>query len=431
MDNFENPDSNGNKMFIEAFGKSCKLTPYLSVYDLEMVSRWTDEDLLSKDYRFLVAEIIAKHTNDVFSAEEILKLDDSVFQEYICICVEGDEKLRKNYLEQSTSDIYKRFIYAIKETEKDYAILIATSFKSTLIPELQQIKMPKVEIPKIAIPKVEIPNITSSITPVIQLNQSLKKLMSSMDYAWSDNLKKLAESMKYAIPNYSSLFNGLASAFQELLKGITIPTVSEEKKQQLIDSYTEWGRLGWTLPPDAELSVFKYPPINGKDAYNRLRYCTNDASMEKLFEKMVAMPNLKKSDLKEAIECFKSKYYKSCCLILFSMIDSRLIRSQIDSDRNRNGFRPSGEKAVKKLFDRIEANHITDKMLFTMLDQVNLVEALKTFFSNGDDFKEQPKILNRNFLDHGMLYRKVNKKDCVMLFLLLYNFTNFLNLFVN
>ena len=48
-------------------------------------------------------------------------------------------------------------------------------------------------------------------------------------------------------------------------------------------------------------------------------------------------------------------------------------------------------------------------------------------FEHGNDCKEQPMVLNRNFLGHGMLYRKVIRKDCVMLFLLLYNFTMFLN----
>ena len=141
------------------------------------------------------------------------------------------------------------------------------------------------------------------------------------------------------------------------------------------------------------------------------------------------MPNLKKSDLEEAIECFKGKKYKSCCLILFSMIDSKLIRLQDDSNRDNRGYRRSGYKAAKNLFDRIEAKYVTEMMLSTILNSKNLIEAFRSFFSNGDDFKVQPKILNRNYLVHGMLYRKVIRKDCVMLFLLLYNFTKYINSF--
>ena len=66
-------------------------------------------------------------------------------------------------------------------------------------------------------------------------------------------------------------------------------------------------------------------------------------------------------------------------------------------------------------------------MFFTMLYQINILAALKVVFENGDDFKIQPKVINRNFLDHGMLHKNVRKTDCIMLFLILYNFTRHLN----
>ena len=66
-------------------------------------------------------------------------------------------------------------------------------------------------------------------------------------------------------------------------------------------------------------------------------------------------------------------------------------------------------------------------MIITLLEHLNIIAALKTMFKGGDDFKEQPEIINRNFVDHGMLHRRVTKKECKMLFLLLYNFTQHLN----
>ena len=47
------------------------------------------------------------------------------------------------------------------------------------------------------------------------------------------------------------------------------------------------------------------------------------------------------------------------------------------------------------------------------------------FYKGGDDFKEQPDIMNRNFVDHGMLHRKVRRIDCIQLFLVYYNFLTF------
>ena len=54
---------------------------------------------------------------------------------------------------------------------------------------------------------------------------------------------------------------------------------------------------------------------------------------------------------------------------------------------------------------------------------------MKTFFDHGNDFKIQPEVINRNFVTHGMLHRNVSRRDCIMLFLLLYNFTEHINSF--
>ena len=48
-----------------------------------------------------------------------------------------------------------------------------------------------------------------------------------------------------------------------------------------------------------------------------------------------------------------------------------------------------------------------------------------SIFADGDDFKKQPKIVNRNFIGHGMLTSNVKKRDCIQLFLLYYNFLSF------
>lgn len=419
MTDYLAPDDKSNKMKIEALGKICEFRPYLSAGDLEIVSHWTQETILSIGYRNLTARLISNHTHNVFSTDEISQLDDSIFREYIGLCVEGDEKLKEKYSKRNSADIFENFIIAIQQTEQDYLASISKTYNEIMLPALKQV----------TIPKVNLPDISASISQIMQVSKFAQSILSSVQHTWLENLPKITASLKLNLPDYSKTISGMTSAIQEMLKGITIPTISEERKQQLIESYTAWGKLGWTMPPEAKGNEFNKPPENSTAAYNQLRYCTTDSCMEKIFNELSEMPNLKKSDLKEAIECYRNKHYKSSCFIIFSMIDSRLIRSQLDSERDRNGFRRSGEKAANILFGRIQTNRITDQMIFTMLDQVNLLEALRVFFNNGNDFKVQPQVINRNFLDHGMLYRKVIRKDCVMLFLLLLNLTEFLNNF--
>ena len=53
---------------------------------------------------------------------------------------------------------------------------------------------------------------------------------------------------------------------------------------------------------------------------------------------------------------------------------------------------------------------------------------IQKVFEDGNDFKNQPAVINRNFIDHGMLTRSVVRKDCVQLFLLFYNLIEFLDI---
>jgi len=67
-------------------------------------------------------------------------------------------------------------------------------------------------------------------------------------------------------------------------------------------------------------------------------------------------------------------------------------------------------------------------MLFIAMFYTNLFACLKKVFESGKDFKNQPDVINRNFLDHGMMTNKVRKKDCIQLFLLYYNMLELLDM---
>ncbi len=56
-----------------------------------------------------------------------------------------------------------------------------------------------------------------------------------------------------------------------------------------------------------------------------------------------------------------------------------------------------------------------------------LIECLNKFFEDGHDFREEPKVINRNFIDHGMNQRRVRRKDCIQLFLALHNLVELLD----
>lgn len=205
------------------------------------------------------------------------------------------------------------------------------------------------------------------------------------------------------------------------LESIRLPYLSDEEKNKLIGSYEQWGKYGWTIIPDSPLKLFYDEPLNSKEA-NKIaeQYCKKE-DIASLFDDMRSK-KIKKHDLEEAISCFESKQYKACALIIFGIIDSKLIR-MMPKPKNGKAKRASGGRAVKTLNSKIiESEELT---VFELLRFHNLISCLSTVFDDGKDFKEEPEIINRNYINHGMNRRNVRRRDCIQLFLLLNNFVDF------
>lgn len=119
-------------------------------------------------------------------------------------------------------------------------------------------------------------------------------------------------------------------------------------------------------------------------------------------------------------------------MLLFSLIDAKLIRLQRKEDvSEKTKRRCSGASAIKKIKQRIETEQDINETFLLLLSFVNLFACMEVFFEDAKDFKKQPTLINRNFLQHGMLTRKVTKRDCIQLFLLYYNFLEFVEIMNN
>lgn len=226
-----------------------------------------------------------------------------------------------------------------------------------------------------------------------------------------------------------NIINQIGNTISTFLQSVYIPELSEEQKEQLRCSHEAWGKYGWTQPPSAPITFLDRPPVDRKDAtIKALKYCKN-TDLERLFATLLELPHAKKSDINEAIFDFKNRKYKSSALILFALIDARLIRLQRDDDRREKGnYRAVGKGAAKKLFERIEKEQDIHKRTFILFSHQNILHCLLTVFADGKDFRVQPDEINRNFVGHGMLTRKVTRKDCVQLFLLYYNLLSYLDI---
>lgn len=108
--------------------------------------------------------------------------------------------------------------------------------------------------------------------------------------------------------------------------------------------------------------------------------------------------------------------------MLFGLIDAKLIRVQSRS----KGKRKVGASAVRQLKSAFEETK-DGQVFYTMLFCSNLFASLETIFAYGNDFKDEPDIINRNFVDHGMNHKRIRRRDCIQLFLVLNNLMYFLS----
>lgn len=233
------------------------------------------------------------------------------------------------------------------------------------------------------------------------------------------NFAKKAQEISVAVKPVLEAFQQWMVSFSEAILQWQIPTISEERKQELILSHKKWGEYGWTLPPSAPIKFFYDAPANIKEANQKMKpYCSRKA-MDELFATL-QRASVKKEDLNTAIFCYDNRQYKACALVLLGVIDAKLIRKQ-----NRNGYRCTGSRAAKKIREKFE-NERTTEAFSTMLHCVNLFSCIETGFAPAENFKAEPYTFNRNYLAHGMTRRPVRQRDCIQLFFALYNLTVFL-----
>lgn len=210
-----------------------------------------------------------------------------------------------------------------------------------------------------------------------------------------------------------------------ILDQLQIPIISDIRKQKLMTSYQKWGSYGWTPDPNEKLRrAMSKEPLSKSEADKYVRKFFSN--MTPVFDSIRSCKRVKKTDLEEAIEDFYNKKYKSCAMVLFSLIDAQLIRLQKRCSK-LGRYRDVGEKAIRRARKRSGVDE-HEEWLLLRLDYLNLFSCLEVLFANGNDFRKEPDVINRNYLVHGMMRRKVSRTSCIQLFLLYYNMLEMLDL---
>lgn len=204
------------------------------------------------------------------------------------------------------------------------------------------------------------------------------------------------------------------SAFiEKILLDFKLPSFTKEEQDKIIKSHQQWGAFGWTWLSAAPFNFYNIPPLNIHDANTKAeKYCSTE-EMEKTFQELRTY-KIQQDDLESAIWVFQNRQYKACALLLFTLIDAILIQNQ------KANKREVGKKAVNALKAQTEGSDEI-KIFFMLLRYSNLFACLEVLFANGKNFENEPVVINRNFICHGMSNRHVDKLDCIQLFFVLKN----------
>jgi len=404
-DNLDNVFLNrqSDTVSISIKGTNYSIPIFFSMHDAEIyLSQLEETQDAKRAIAFIIHKKLKKLETSVPNVEDIVTEDSSSFSDYILAIVNNDgEELLQFYEETNPSlPITEHFAQAYKK----YSDFLGSRMVDRLKPTL---------------------DVLSQIQKSIDLSwvNQLQQTFSSP--AWIQTMQqvsRVAQEAANILAPIRNVISEYSNAISGLLSNIQIPSFSEENKEKLAERYIKWGDLGWTIIPNAPIKLFNSDPQNIADAHKyALKYRTSN-DMENLFTSMKEK-NIRKAELEEAIYCYKHKQYTSCALLLFALIDAKMIRKQPKQEGKR---RPVGGTAARELKKRFADKHGATAMFFLLFDYVNLMTCLDVFFKSGEDFKQESLIINRNFIGHGMHSRKVRKRDCIQLFLALYNLTDFL-----
>ena len=395
-------------------GVDCEVSLYLSVRDIMILVEVNNEE--SREYAKVVATVLSNHilNKESVPPKEEIEKDDNALSTYISKLVSEDAQLRNSYEKHSCeNNMYLRFVLAVKD--------MWSSMTNSVVSQIPQIAKPlALDIGRTTLAvSSQIGNTLSSFQKIVKA--SMPKINSTFSI-----IQQALEPMNKISKIVSELTTGFATQLASVYEQIKLPHITDERKEELRLNFETWGKFGWTLMPHADITVFSEVPADIKDSNEKIKDWCTKADMETLFEGFSYVKGANKRDLKEAINLYRTRQYKPCAMLLFSLLDAKLIRMQRKEDRDpKNKRRSSGASAIRKIKKRVEAEQDMDKRFFLLLSYTNLFACIETLFEDAKDFKKQPTLINRNFLQHGMLTREVKKRDCVQLFLLYYNFLEF------
>jgi len=216
----------------------------------------------------------------------------------------------------------------------------------------------------------------------------------------------------HSLYGYKAVLSSTINALDELSSAL----INSGCKEEYVEAYKKWGKFGWSFNANISKNFFVTAPNSLKEAeYIMNEYC-NIETITKMKEEIKAA-GVNGTDIEEAYFDYINQKYKSSVMMLFSLLDRQLICKNFYNEEGnlKTGAGVVGElKKTKKLHK--ENTHLH------YLQFILIIYCLFTLFEGSKNFDEEPPIINRNFLIHGMSDNVVNESDCLKVWSALYSF---------
>lgn len=406
----ENRINLGATILMKINSLQLKVTPYLSVADLNFVSK--NKGFVSN--RNIINRLIANHVQDNLHKEKIkkfkrLNIIKNQLLDFIYVYVKSDDYLQKYFDKQlfesnKTDKIYEAFIDSIEKANHDY-----NSSNQNIVRKLYNSKV--------------IANINKTASLIESLSPKMRE-------AIGRNLSIISKINKnIGFECYFPFVNQISSIYSKITQYVLTNNVLAQNNSLFVKAELaeKWGMLGWTIfCDDTDLTDVALDDFNYESATKAVLALITDKKIEQLKENLIRELNLKceykyEEDITEAFNNYYEKRYKSCALLVFALIDGLIISKQIPCKKQRKDnvkYRKVCNKGAKLIID--QASSTLGIKCYPFI--CNLYKVFNKLFCSGDDFSIDQTIINRNLLVHGMLKREVTKADCIQIFYLLLNF---------
>jgi len=224
---------------------------------------------------------------------------------------------------------------------------------------------------------------------------------------------------------YSSIEKLITLDYQKLFDSF-IEKIEERAKNHTIEqkaSCERWVKYGWVpMLPNSERGegIAKIAPQTSNEADEFMLAKLDEDGLKLLYSELkeyIEKYGLNQCTLDDAVNSFENGQYTACVLCLFALIDSTLITKQGKNPNRKENERSKDRKLAKGAVET--ANNYKELYLAPLKVTYELI---KEIFRYTDDFNNKyDKNLYRNMVSHGMNKRNPDDKDCLKLFVLLYN----------